>query len=68
MPKSAIQVRFDLELEAGVVRVEGGQHPQGDGAGAGGEEQRRQAVELGAGLRDQGHDQRAEEREQRWRP
>jgi hypothetical protein len=54
----------DLELEAGVAAVEGADEPHGDRTGAGGEQERHQAVELHAAAGHEAHREGAEERQE----
>ena len=49
MPKSAIHDAVDLELVAGVARVEGGQHVERQRPGGDREQQRHRLVQLGSG-------------------
>ena len=67
IPKSEIHERFTSYWKPGVVGVEVGEQPEGDGAGAGGEQEGDEAVQLGPGGGDERHHRRAEERHERRR-
>ena len=49
IPKSEIQVRFTSNWKPASPVVEGGEQPERDGAGAGGEQQGHQPVQLDRG-------------------